>query len=255
MNEVSKHPHKTKAVEMQRRGLRPEDVMRRRKLLRLVIVGSMTASACSSTQAADLALDITGDFGPNTTLGGTALGMNTSYSFHAVFDPSNEVFHMPGAGIFPVKEFAITIAGHGTFIGIPNSDLNAVVVDPNYHLGFYGAGLVDLTATAFFLQQYSTVSLSFNPASPTPTTFIDYLGTAHGAFPYVIPLAGGANALAIYDFAGTVFTASLVSVPEPSSPSLAILCILAYLSRVGASRRSGIRSALRPPRPTPLGPP
>jgi hypothetical protein len=204
--------------------------MRHPKFLWAAVVGTIAALSLEWAEATVLTLDVTGVFGPTTTLDGAALGVDTPYSFHAVFDPTNEVFHTPGAGIFPVTQLTITIAGHGTFAGTPNIDLNAVVVDPSYHLGVYAAGLVDVTATSFFLIEYSAVSPPLNPTAPTPTTFLGYLGMEVGVFPYLIPLAGGAGDLAINAFSDAVPTASLVAVPEPSSLLLAGLCGLALFA-------------------------
>jgi hypothetical protein len=132
-----------------------------------------------------------------------------------VFDADRELFHTPGAGIFAVTEFTITIDGHGTFTGVPNANLNAVVVDPTYHIGTFAAGLVDLTATSFFLDKYQSVSTPFSPPTPTPTNFINFLGRESGVFPYTIPLVGGAGNLAINDFGASAPSATLLAVPEP----------------------------------------
>ena len=101
---------------------------------------------------------------------------------------------------------------------MPNVDLNVVVLDPTYHLNVYAAGLVTSAGTPFFLNTYSAVATPYNPSTPTPTTFLGFLGTldSFDEAPYVIPLAGGAGNLAINDFGSAVPTASLVAVPEPS---------------------------------------
>jgi hypothetical protein len=214
--------------------------MKRRHFVLSVIFGLSAVGASGLSEAADLSLDISGSFAPTTTLGGNALGVATPFAFRAVFDPAHELFHTPGAGIFAVTQFMITIDGHGTFAGIPNANLNAVVVDPTYHIGTYAAGLVDLTATSFFLDKYSTVSTPFSPPTPTPTTFVGFIGQEAGIFPYVIPLAGGAGNLAINDFGSSVPSASLVLVPEPSPLLMAGLFGTALLAR-GTTNR--------PPRP------
>ena len=121
------------------------------------------------------------------------MGTTTPFAFRRISNADHELFHTPGAGIFAVTEFTITIDEHGTFTGVPNVNLNAVVVDPTYHIGTYAAGLVDLTATSFFLDKYQSVSTPYSPPIPTPTTFIDFLGRESGVFPYTIPLVGGAG--------------------------------------------------------------
>lgn len=106
--------------------------MRLWKFMYIAVVGVIAAAGAGRSGAADLALDVAGVFGPTTTLGGTAFGADTSFAFRAVFDSTHELFHTPGAGIFAITGFTVTIAGHGTFTGVPNIDLNAVIVDPTY---------------------------------------------------------------------------------------------------------------------------
>lgn len=203
--------------------------MRRRELLWVAVVGVMAALGSGRAEAGLLALDVTGSFGPTSTLGGTPFGVDTSYSFRAVFDPTDNVNPTPGAGYFRPTQFTIAIAGHGTFAGIPNVDLNVVVLDPSYHLGVFAAGLVTSAGDPFFLDTYSAVDPPFNPEVPTPTSFSGYLGTLAGK-PYIIPLAGGAGDLVIKGFGDPVPTASLVAVPEPSSLVLAGLGGLALFA-------------------------
>ena len=191
--------------------------MRLSIILWLAVVGTLTLAALGTAEATNLALDVTGEFGPTTTLNGTALGANTPFSFHAVFDPAEDVNPTPGAGYFRPTEFAIEIAGHGSFAGVPNVDLNVVVLDPTYHLGVFAAGLVTSTGTPFFLNTYTAVATPFNPETPTPTTFQEFIETldSFAEAPYVIPLTGGGS-LSIHDFGPATPTASLVAVPEPT---------------------------------------
>jgi hypothetical protein len=200
--------------------------MRRREFLLAVAVGAVAALGSNRAEAGLLALDVTGSFGPTSTLGGSPFGVDTPYSFRAVFDPMDNVNPTPGAGYFRPTQFTIEIAGHGTLTGIPNVDLNVVVLDPSYHLGVYAAGLVTSAEDPFFLDTYSTVVRPFNPEVPTPTSFSGYLGTLAGA-PYVITLPGGAGDLVIKDFGDAVPTASLLAVPEPSSLVVAVVGVLA----------------------------
>jgi len=188
-------------------------------LLCFEVIGALAIVASGVAEAANLALDVFGEFGPATTLNGNALGVNTPFSFHALFDPMDNVNPTPGAGYFRPTEFTLEIAGHGTFAGVPNVDLNVVVLDPTYHLNVYAAGLVTSTGSPFFLNTYSAVASPFNPSVPTPTTFLNYQETldSFDDAPYVIPFAGGADSLVINDFGSAVPSASLVAVPEPSS--------------------------------------
>jgi hypothetical protein len=211
------------------------------KFLYIAMVGAIAVVGSGRSGAADLALEVAGVFGQTTTLGETAFGVDTPFAFRALFDSAHELFHTPGAGIFAITEFTVTIAWHGTFAGVPNIDLNAVVVDPTYHIGDYAAGLVDHTASSFFLDKYSDVAPPLNPQDPTPTIFVGYLATV-GEFPYVIPLAGGAGDLAINDFSGAAPTVSLVAVPEPSS-LLLLLAGLCGLILFASPQLCGYRTA------------
>jgi hypothetical protein len=211
--------------------------MTRRYFLFAILLYLATA-ASFTVYAGDLSLNITGAFGPATTLGGVPLGADTPFTFRAVFDPTQELFHTDHVGIFAVTQFAITINGNRTFTGIPNENLNIAISDPHYPpVPAYSAGLVDLTATSFFLDKYSTVTLPFDPHMPTPTTFLNFLDRVPGAFPYIIPLAGGAGELAINDFGNSAPSASLVAVPEPSTQMLVgVLWSTVLLTRRTPSR-------------------
>jgi hypothetical protein len=204
--------------------------MRRREFLWAAIVALATLGS-GRAEGDLLALEATGAFGPTSTLGGTAFGAGTTYSFRAVFDPAKDRNPTPGdgAGYFLATQFTITIAGYGAFEGIPNDDLNVAFLDPTYHLGINAAGLVTSRGAPFFLDAYSSVAPPFDPHAPTPTTFLGYLTTLPG-FPYVVPLAGGAGELVINDVGDTPRTASLVAVPEPSSLVLAGLIGLALFA-------------------------
>jgi hypothetical protein len=199
--------------------------MRRRGFLWAAIVALATLVS-SRAEAGLLTLEATGAFGPTSTLGGTAFGADTPYSFRAVFDPAMDRNPTPGdgAGYFRATQFTITIGGYGTFEGIPNDDLNVALLDPTYHLGINAAGLLTSRGAPFFLDAYSAVAPTFDPHAPTPTTFLGYLKTLSG-FPYVIPLAGGAGELVINDVGDTPRTASLVAVSVPEPSTLALLAL------------------------------
>ena len=202
--------------------------MRCRKFLGAVIVVLVTLGSAQA-EASLLGLEATGAFGPSSTLGGTAFGADAAYSFGAIFDPTKDRNPTPGdgAGYFRATQFTITIQGYGTFVGIPNNDLNVALVNPTYHLGINAAGLVTSRGEPFSLDAYSAVTPPFDPHVPTPATLQGYLGTLSG-FPYVVPLAGSAGEVVINDVANTPRTASLVAAPEPSSLVLTGLGGLAF---------------------------
>ena len=93
--------------------------MRQSNIHCFALVSLLMLVGLGAVEAANLALDVTGQLGPTTTLGGTLLGTNTPFSFHAVFDPADNVNPTPGAGYFRPTEFTIEIAGHGILAGVP----------------------------------------------------------------------------------------------------------------------------------------
>lgn len=210
----------------------------RRWLLTLAICAAATLAASQASQAELLLLESTGAFGPATTLGGTALGADTNYSFRAVFDSTknrNPIVGEKGAGYFSALEFAMTIEGHGAFEGIPSDDLNVVLLDPTYHLGIHAAGLLSADGQRFFLDSYASVVPTFDARSPTPSLFVDYLETVPG-LPYGIPLVGVAGSLVINDVGKGPRTATVVAIPEPPTLVLLLLGVAAW-ARLHAGKR------------------
>ena len=88
--------------------------MRLSSFLRIALASALTALTFSAAEAANLALDVTGQFGPTTTLNGTPLGTNTPFSFHAVFDPLDNVNPTPAPAIFdrPSSRSRLPATGH-----------------------------------------------------------------------------------------------------------------------------------------------
>jgi hypothetical protein len=65
--------------------------MRLESSLLVTFTAALSLSSHCPASAANLALNLTGEFGPATTLAGAPLGVNTPFSFHAVFDPAHDV--------------------------------------------------------------------------------------------------------------------------------------------------------------------
>lgn len=205
--------------------------MRRRSLLWAAVIAATAALGPNRADAGlMLALDGTGSFGPTSTLGGVAFGADTPYAYHAVFDATTDFFPATGFGLFPIAEFTIVISGHGTFTGIPNVDLNALLFDAR--TGSNGAGLSDAAFAFGFYDVYATATPPFDADGPTPSILSDYLGTVSG-FPYAIPLQGGGEVV-FKDFGSGTPTAALVPVPEPSA---LVLSGIGGLTILGFARR------------------
>ena len=84
------------------------------RLGQLTTVLGLLVMTYARAEAAMLTLNFSGEFGPTTTLGGTALGANTAFTFAATFDSTMGTTVNTGVAIFPtVVTFDIT--GFGTY--------------------------------------------------------------------------------------------------------------------------------------------
>jgi hypothetical protein len=195
------------------------------RVLRLLLVGALasTFAAASSNrvEAANLVENLTGYFGPTTTLNGTALGgSETAFTFTAQFNPSAGTVLATGVAVFATTA-SIEIAGHGTF----TASTDVVLADPSYAgAGIYGVGLSDSSASALFGGIFGAASPAFTVESVVPTTFqsfLEYSNAAVGDLPFTLSLNGGGT-LVINDSGSTPATGSITAahgspVPEPAS--------------------------------------
>ena len=194
------------------------------RVLRLLLVGALasTFAAASSNrvEAGDLVENLSGYFGPTTTLNGTALGgSETAFTFTAQFDPSAGTVLTTGVAVFATTA-SIEIAGHGTF----TASTDVILADPSYAgAGIYGVGLSDSTASALFGGIFGAASPAFTVESVVPTTFVSFLeysNAAVGDLPFTLSLNGGGT-LVINDAGTTKATASITAapsaVPEPAT--------------------------------------
>jgi hypothetical protein len=183
-------------------------------------IAALVVGAGDRAEAGLLVENLTGSFDAATTLGGVALGADTAFALQASFDTSTGSSFGNGIQYFSVISLTIDIAGHGTFIGIPSSALNVLLIDPSSFLGAYGVGLFDPNNSGFYYS-FSTATPLITAAAPTATTFSGPM--ENNADGYTISLVGVTGGLAITDNSlGTaVATASLTAVPEPSSLALA----------------------------------
>jgi hypothetical protein len=194
------------------------------RVLRLLLVGALasTIAAASSNrvEAGDLVENLSGYFGPTTTLDGTALGgSETAFTFTAQFDPSAGTPLTTGVAVFATTA-SIEIAGHGTF----TASTDVILADPSYAgAGIYGAGLSDSTGSALFGGIFGAASPAFTVGSVVPTTFQSFLAYSNaivGDLPFTLSLNGGGT-LVINDSGTSAASASLTAagspVPEPAT--------------------------------------
>jgi hypothetical protein len=191
------------------------------RLLAIAVLASMMVAASSNrAEAGNLVENVSGYFGPSTTLDGTALGgSETAFTFTAAFDPSAGTVVATGVAIFATTA-TIEIAGHGTY----TASTNVILADPTYAgAGIYGVGLSNSAVTELFGGIFASASPAFTVETAAPTTFqtfLEYSNAAVGDLPFTLNLNGGGT-LVIQDSGTTKATASLTiapaSVPEPST--------------------------------------
>ncbi len=195
------------------------------RVLRLLLVGALasTFAAASSNrvEAGDLVENLSGYFGPTTTLDGSALGgSETAFTFTAQFDPSAGTVLTTGVAVFATTA-SIEIAGHGTF----TASTDVILADPSYAgAGIYGIGLSDSGASALFGGIFGAASPAFTVESPVATIFqgfLEYSNAAVGDLPFTLSLNGGGT-LVINDSGSTPatggsITAAASPVPEPAT--------------------------------------
>jgi hypothetical protein len=191
----------------------------------LRVIASLTlmfaAAASDRAEAGSLIENFSGAFGPTTTLGGTALGSDTNFSFQAAFDPTAGTIVRGGVATCATS-LSINIAGHGTYTSAPGA-VSVVLTDPSFPglPGNYGVGLSTSTAGFFFGAEFASASPAFTVETVSPTAFSSYHAyLTH--LPLTIELTSGGS-LVIYDNGTTPATATLTSaaVPEPAALILA----------------------------------
>jgi len=158
-------------------------------------------------------LDFEGVFGPTSSLGGTAFGVDTPFKFSAEFDSTADLDATPGMSLFETT-IAFEIDGLGTFNSDAASGINVgLIVDS----GIFIVGLVDTALATGFFAGFDTSSTVFDADSPSPTVFSDFLAIVP-QLPFTVSLAGGAGDLVINDFADADATARINgNLPEPAS--------------------------------------
>ncbi len=174
--------------------------------------------ASGSVGASTLTLNFSGVFDPTTTLGGTALGADTSFSYNAIFDTTTGIPVATGNEMFPTVA-TVNIAGFGTFTSAPGDDLYVGLSDPSSGNNYYETVLSNHAVTSTFGSAYTTATPPITAADPIPTTFSGFF-VSGGKLPFTITLAGGAGDLVVNGLTAAPTTASLTAVPEPSTLTL-----------------------------------
>src|SRR5271157_1387322 len=191
----------------------------KRLCLTAAIFGLLTL-ASGSAGASSLTLSFSGEFASTSTLGGTALGADSAFSYTATFDTTTGISKGTGEEIFPTVA-TFNIPGFGTFTSAAGDDLYVGLADPSSGFPAYQAILTNLAVTADFGAAYSTATPAFTAVNPIPSTLSSFYAIG-GRFPYTITLAGGAGDLVVTELESAGATASLTAnaVPEPATLTL-----------------------------------
>ena len=209
----------------------------KQRIWTLITLVALSLTLTTPALASLLALNYTGYFGPDTTLGGTTLGAETPFSLKATFDSAADISPDPGGySLFAITSFVLTLGGN-SYTASPARDLNvtfaiSVDVDTVYLLGF-----LDSADKNGFGSLFAFTAPPITSNTPTPSEYSGYYFTsfALNSNSYTIALNGGAGDLVVKDFGVGDFKANLTTsaVPEPST------CLLLTLSLgvVGYARR------------------
>lgn len=199
------------------------------KITTLVVSAALTLIVAVTAHASVLPLNVTGSLDGATVLttsgGGTAaLGADTPFSYHAIFDSTagTEIFSGYGLYAYPaVTTFVLT--GQGTYT---SSSLFVILADPTSIFAHYAAGILsDLSNT--LVTQYSTASPPFSASNPIPSTLS---GVGSHAFNGALTFDGGVT---LSNLTNGVETTTSALTPEPSTYVLLTIA----LGAVGFVRR------------------
>ena len=177
----------------------------------LVLTASLGLAAGAS--ASMVTLNYSGSFSPDSSLGGTAFGVDTPFIIHATFDSTTDVIPASGHGIFPLTSLSIHLPS-GTYAAASAFGWDAYVGDPRVFSGYAG-GIRNAWLGMNAITLFTTATPAFSADAPTDSVLTGF-SENWGAFPCTIGLDGGAGDLVVNDLGAGPFSASLTSsVPEP----------------------------------------
>ena len=185
----------------------------------LCALALLAATASSHAAAIPMTLNYSGTFGTTTTLGGTAFGANTPFSFAATFNSAAPLGGLPnGWQKFSATSFTILI-NSTTYTATTPSALNVLLVDTTSPSG-YLAGLVDTAHGSMMGSTFSGATPTLNADTPAPTVFSDF-SNSDLTVDFQIALNGVTGGLAVNDLVNDLVdpaaaSLSLSAVPEPS---------------------------------------
>ena len=179
---------------------------------RCLLILTASLGLAAAAPASMVTLNMSGSFGPTSTLGGTAFGVATPFTFHATFHSTTDTYAKHGLGIFPTTSFSIVLPS-GTYTAGAGAGLKAFLLDPT--LLAYSAGLVSADRNYGFYSSFWIARPAFSADAPTPAVLSGYIGNNY-SLPFTIALDGGAGNLVVNALGSGPFTAEITAVvPEP----------------------------------------
>ena len=182
-----------------------------------LLTASLGLAATPGAWAAVMILNYTGSFGPNTTLGGTPLGVDTPFAIHATFDTTANLYADEfgggtGVGAFAIQALGIQV-GPGDYTVGSLDGLTAFLSDPGSAFNMYVVGIVNLSTASASVSGFNIATPPFLGEAPTASVLSDYVASEGYGLSLSLGLSGD---LVIKDFGAGPFTADLTAaVPEP----------------------------------------
>ena len=169
----------------------------------------------SMVPGAGLILRYSGYFGPNTTLGGVALGAEeTPFVIVATFDSAQNLSPVPpgyGVGIYAATA-AINIDGVGTYQSAPGTDLAVWLVNPTADFyPSYAVGIGDHSLASGTFSTFEITTPQFLAETPGTAVCSGFLKNSGDALPFALPLGDGTISLNINDFGSSTPTAEILA--------------------------------------------
>jgi hypothetical protein len=189
-----------------------------------------------------LALNYQGETSTDSSLNGTPIAPDTSYTIQAIFSTPPAVAQT-GSGIYLVGSITAVVGGT-TYTEEVSTNYIVILVDPTNSLifPFYFPTLKG-TGGVFGPAYVTTSTAGWSATDPTPTQFssANYLGS----FGHTIGFTTASGPLVLdYDSrAGINASITAVPVPEPSSLAMAGIATLAGLADWARRRHLATRAA------------
>jgi len=182
--------------------------MKRSLLLLTASLGLATAASASM-----VTLNYSGSFDPTSTLGGTAFGADTPFTFHATFDSAQDTYANVGVGIFNIQSLSVQLPS-GSYTAEPGGN----IVQLMDLTGFWANVVIIGSSSGGIQSLFSAATPNFSADVPVASALSGDFWNLTSDNPYAIVLDGAQGDLVIKGFGAGPFTADITgpaAVPEP----------------------------------------